>query len=225
MLISAFSRIDSWRHCAAWTTLLLAGLYPAPGQPADVQTASPARSESSVTLYGGYRWGGSMTDSNTGTTVNVNNDSSYALAVDIGLEPQTQIQIFYSRQHSALSSEAFAPSVNNVGLRIEYYHVGGTYFFEQVGVGAYVAAGFGATHARLDRGDRNSETYVSGNIGAGYMLPLGKHVGLRFEVRGYGTLINNDSTLFCGGNVGCAATIKGEALYQGEALGGLSFRF
>ena len=225
MLTSAFSRIDSWRHRPALAMLLLAGLYAAPVQSADAQKPSPARSESSVTLYAGYRWGGSMTDTNTGTTVEVNGDSSYALAVDIGFEPQTQIQIFYSRQQSALSSEQFAPVANNVGLSIEYYHVGGTFFFEQVGVGAYVAAGFGATHARLDGGDRNSETYVSGNIGAGYMVPLGKHVGLRFEARGYGTLINNDSTLFCGSNVGCAATIKGDALYQGEALAGLSIRF
>jgi len=224
MLTSAFL-IDSRRHRAASVKLLLTALLALSAQSIYAQTPSAARSESSVTLYGGYRWGGSLTDSTTDTTVNVNSDSSYALAVDIGLEPQTQIQIFYSRQHSALSSEAFAPSVNNVGLRLEYYHVGGTYFFEQVGVGAYVVAGFGATHARLDQGDRNSETYLSGNIGAGYMLPLGKHVGLRFEIRGYGTLINNDSTLFCGSNVGCGATIKGEALYQGEALGGLSIRF
>jgi hypothetical protein len=57
------------------------------------------------------------------------------------------------------------------------------------------------------------------------MVPLGKHVGLRFEVRGYGTLINNDSALFCSDNVGCVATINGDALYQGEALAGLSIRF
>jgi hypothetical protein len=211
-------------HGAALAMVLLS-LLVVPTQNAHAQTPSGDRVESSITLYGGYRWGGSMTDSDTDTTVNVNNDASYALAVDIGLDPLTQIQLFYSRQKSALSSEAFAPSVNNAGLSIEYYHVGGTYFFEQVGVGAYVVAGFGATHARLDSGDRNSETYPSANIGMGYMLSLGKHVGLRFEVRGYGTLINNDSTLFCGSNVGCTATIKGEALYQGEALGGLSIRF
>ena len=213
------------RYRAAMTRLLLAGLLASPVQYLHAQVPPAAKVESSVTLYGGYRWGGSMTDSTTDTTVEVNGNSSYALAVDIGLDPLTQIQVFYSRQYSALSSETFAPSANNVGISIEYYHIGGTYFFERVGAGAYVVAGFGATHARLDGGDRNSETYPSANIGMGYMLPLGKHVGLRFEARGYGTLINNDSTLFCGSNVGCAATIQGEALYQGEALAGLSIRF
>ncbi len=189
------------------------------------QTAAPQKKESSVTLYGGYRWGGSLTDENTESSVSVRNDVSYAIAVDIGLDRQTQVQLFYSQQHSALSSESFAPTLNNEGLAIDYYHVGGTYFFEEVGAGGYVMAGFGATHMRPDRGDLNSETFLSGHIGAGFMIPLGKHVGLRFEARGYGTLINNDSAMFCSDNGGCVVAIKGDAMYQGEALAGLSIRF
>ncbi len=189
------------------------------------QTAAPQKSESSITLYGGYRWGGSLTDVNTGSTWDLINDSSYALAVDIGVDRQTQVQLFYSHQQSALSTGTFAPTANNIGLDIDYYHVGGTYFFEEVGAGGYVMAGFGATHMRPDRGDLNSETFLSGNIGMGFMLPLGKYAGLRFEARGYGTLIDNESTLFCGDNSGCVVTIKGDAMYQGEALAGLSIRF
>jgi len=189
------------------------------------QTAPPEKKESSVTLYGGYRSGGSLTDANTGSSVNVRNDSSYALAVDIGLDRQTQVQLFYSHQQSALSSGTFAPTVNDFGLAIDYYHAGGTYFFEEVGAGGYVMAGFGATHMSPDRGDLNSETFLSGHIGMGFMLPLGKHVGLRFEARGYGTLVNNESSLFCSDNAGCVVAIKGDAMYQGEALAGLSIRF
>ncbi len=88
-----------------------------------------------------------------------------------------------------------------------------------------MVAGIGATHARPERGDLNSETFLSGSIAVGYMLPLGKHVGLRFEARGYGTLIDNESSLFCGDNVGCVVTINGDGLFQGEALAGLSIRF
>ena len=76
-----------------------------------------------------------------------------------------------------------------------------------------------------ESGDLNSETFLSGNLGVGYMLPLGKPVGLRFEARGYGTLINNNSSMFCGSNAGCVVSIKGNAMYQGEALAGLSIRF
>ena len=181
--------------------------------------------ESSVTLYGGYRSGGSLSDANTGSTVNVRDDSSYALAVDIGLDRQTQVQLFYSHQQSALSSEIFAPTANNFGLDIDYYHIGGTYFMRKVGAGGYVVGGIGATHARPDRDDLNSETFLSANLGMGYMLPLGKYAGLRFEARGYGILVNNESSLFCSDNAGCVVAIKGDAMYQGEALAGLSIRF
>ena len=189
------------------------------------QAAAPRLKETSVTLYGGYRSGGSLTDENTESSVRVRNDASYAFAVDIGLDRQTQVQLFYSHQQSALSSESLAPTLNNEGLSIDYYHVGGTYFFEEVGAGGYVIGGFGATHVRPDRGDLNSETFLSGHIGAGFMLPLGKHLGLRFEARGYGTLINNDSAMFCSDSAGCVVSIKGDAMYQGEALAGLSIRF
>ena len=189
------------------------------------QTAAPPKSESSVTLFGGYRWGGSLTDENTESTLDVGDTASYALAVDIGVDRRTQVQLFYSRQQSALSSGMFAPTVDNFGLTIEYYHVGGTFFMHEVGAGYYVVGGFGATHARPDRGDLNSETFLSANFGMGYMLPLGKHAGLRFEARGYGTLLDNDSTVFCGDNGGCLVTIKGDAMYQGEVLAGFSIRF
>ncbi|MGQ0577906.1 MAG: hypothetical protein ACT4PQ_03235 [Betaproteobacteria bacterium] len=193
--------------------------------PVHAQTAAPQKNESGITLYGGYRWGGSLTDETTGTTWDLTDDSSYALAVDIGVDRQTQVQLFYSQQQGALSSGTFAPTVNNIGLDIDYYHIGGTYFMHEVGAGYYVVGGFGATHARPDREDLNSETFLSANLGLGYMLPLGKHAGLRFEARGYGTLINNDSSLFCSDNAGCVVTIKGDGMYQGEVLAGLSIRF
>jgi len=189
------------------------------------QTAAPQKNENSITLYGGYRWGGSLTDANTGSTWDLRNDSSYALAVDIGVDRETQVQLFYSHQQSALSSGTFAPKADNIGLAIDYYHIGGTYFMHEVGAGYYVVGGFGATHVRPDRDDLNSETFLSANFGIGYMLPLGKHAGLRFEARGHGTLINNESTQFCGENGGCVVIIEGDGMYQGEVLAGFSIRF
>jgi hypothetical protein len=85
--------------------------------------------------------------------------------------------------------------------------------------------GLGATTAKPDRGGLNSETFFSGNLGIGWMVPLGAHVGLRFEARGYGILLNNHSAVFCGGTVGCTVAIKGTGLFEGEVLAGLSMRF
>jgi hypothetical protein len=108
---------------------------------------------------------------------------------------------------------------------MEYYHIGGTYFFERTSRGGYVVGGIGATRANPGLSGLSSETKASMNLGVGFMLPLGDRLGLRFEARGYATLLNNNGSLFCGSNSGCVVSINGTALYQGEVLVGLSGRF
>lgn len=217
------SRFDAFRIPAAWTMVLFCGLAALASQDANAQAAPAPTKESSVTIYGGYRVGGSLTDANTGATVDLKDDANTAVAIDIGLDPQTQLQFFYSRQTTALTSGSFSPQINNFGLTLHNYHIGGTYFLAGAGRGLYFVGGLGGTTAMPDLAGLNSETFFSGNLGIGWMVPLGKHVGLRFEARGYGILINNDSAMFCSG--GCVVSIKGDTLTYGEALVGLSFRF
>jgi hypothetical protein len=211
----------SWTSISVRALIAIASIAAAGA--AFAQGAAKPAKESSVTVYGGYRFGGTLTEETTNATVDLKNDTSFALAVDIGLDPQTQIQLFYSQQKTALTSGAFSPQVNNFGLTLHNYHVGGTYFIQRVGEGLYVVGGLGATTARPDLSGLNSETFFSMNLGVGWMVPLGKHVGLRFEARGYGILVDNNSALFCSG--GCVVSIKGDTVVQGEALVGLSIRF
>lgn len=208
-----------------WETALLVVLTAASVQYAHAQTDSAAKNESSITAYGGYRYGGSVTDSTTNSTVNLENGSTFGLAVDIGLDQNTQLELFYSQQNTALTSGAFSSLANNIGLTLYNYQVGGTAFIEEVGRGLYAVGGIGGTTAKPNRRGLNSETFLSGNLGIGWLVPLGRHVGLRFEARGYGILLNNHSALFCGGTTGCTVAIKGNALYEGEVLAGLSMRF
>jgi len=194
-------------------------------QHAHAQSASGATYESSVTVYGGDRFGGGVTDSATNSTIHLANGSSFALAVDIGLDSNTQLELFYSQQNTALTSGAFSSQANNIGLTLYNYQIGGTNFIDGVGRGLYVMGGIGGTTAKPDRGGLNSETFFSGNLGIGWMVRLGPQVGLRFEGRGYGILLNNHSTLFCGGTTGCTVSIRGSGLFEGEVLAGLSVRF
>jgi hypothetical protein len=48
-------------------------------------------------------------------------------------------------------------------------------------------------------------------------------VALRFEARGYATLINSSGGMFCSG--GCTISIKGETVTQGDVQLGVSFRY
>ena len=183
-----------------------------------------AGSENGVTLYGGYRAGGNFTETTTEQDVRVGSFASIALAVDFALEPGKQVQLFYSRQKTDLSSGAFLVATNSIPLTIEYYHIGGTAFFEAMSNGPYVVGGIGATVFRPDGPGLTSEVKPSMNLGFGYMLPLGHNLGARFEARGYATLIDSTGGLFCANN-SCLVSIKGTALYQAEALIGLTGRF
>ncbi|HWS65891.1 MAG TPA: hypothetical protein VN325_24275 [Steroidobacteraceae bacterium] len=204
---------------------LLTVLVAAPVQHAHAQDDTAAKNGSSFTVYGGDRFAGSVRDSTTDSTINLRNGSSFALALDIGLDQNNQVEVFYSRQNSALASGVFSSKANNIGLTLYNYQIGGTAFIEEVGRGLYAVGGLGGTTVKPDRSDLNSETFFSGNVGIGWMLPIGAHVGLRFEARGYGILLNNKSAVFCGGAAGCTVAIRGNALFQGEALVGISARF
>ncbi len=206
-------------------TALLTMLVAAPVQHARAQDDAAAKNGSSFTVYGGYRFAGSVRDSTTDSTINLRNGSSFALALDIGLDQNNQVEVFYSQQSSALASGAFSSKANNIGLTLYNYQIGGTDFIEEVGRGLYVVGGLGGTTVKPDRSDLNSETFFSGNVGVGWMVPIGAHVGLRIEARGYGILLNNRSAVFCGGAAGCTVAIKGNAVFQGEALAGISARF
>jgi hypothetical protein len=218
-------RLGAQRFRMGSATTMLVVLMAAPVPYAHAQAATGAKNESSITVYGGDRFGGGVTDSTTNSTVNLENGSSFALAVDIGLDQNTQIELFYSQENTALTSGAFSSQANNTGLTLHNYQIGGTNFIEEVGRGLYVMGGIGATTAKPNRRGLNSETFFSGNLGIGWMVPLGPHVGLRFEGRGYGILLNNHSAVFCGGTTGCTLAIKGSGLFQGEVLAGLSIRF
>src|SRR5260370_12050631 len=204
---------------------LLVALSAAPGQCAHAQSASTGKYESAITVYGGGLVGGSVTDATTNSTRNVDNGSSFALAVDSGLDSNSQVELFYSQQKTALTSGVFSPRSNNIGLTLHNYQIGGTNFIDEMGRGLYVMGGIGATTAKPDRSGLNSDTFFSGNLGVGWMVPLGAHVGLRFEARGYGILLNNHSAVFCGGTTRCIVAIKATAPFPGQMLSALSIPF
>ena len=179
--------------------------------------------ESSVTAYAGYRFGGGFTDVTTGKTWEPTEGPAFSVAADFGIDRRTQWEIFISYRNSALKASGFSPVANNIGLGITYYHLGGTYFVEQVGEGVYVVGGLGLTNFTPREAGLSSETRFSLNVGVGYMIPLGKHLGLKLEGRGYATLIDSSGGFFCSG--GCVVQISGTTFTQAEVMAGIAARF
>jgi hypothetical protein len=208
-----------------WSIVLLILFVGLPVKCASAQSTPSANNESSVTLYGGYRFGGSVTDSTTNSSIDLRNGSSIGLSVDIGLDRSRQIEVFYSQQDTALTSDALSSQSGNAQLTLRNYHIGGTAFIDEIGSGLYVMGGIGGTTATPKGSGSNAETFFSGNLGVGWMVPLAKHVGFRFEARGYGIVLNGNGSLFCGGAAGCTVAVRGRGLFYGEVLGGVAVRF
>jgi hypothetical protein len=180
-----------------------------------------------ITLYGAYRDGGSFTDTSTGKSLDIEGSGAAAASLDFPLDASRQVQVFYSRQSSKLGIEqtTAAPSVGSqLPLTVSYVHIGGSNFFSgRVGQGPYLVGGLGITVFDLRLSGSDTEVRPSLNLGIGYQVLLGDSIALRFEARGYATLVNSSGGLFCSG--GCVISIQGDTVTQGEALLGLSLRF
>ena len=150
---------------------------------------------------------------------------SYAVALDLGLDERSQVELFYNHQQTSMQVAPLTLGAGSIDLDINYLHIGGTSFIDAVGQGVYVVGGLGVTYMSPSLNGLSSETRFSMNVGVGYLYPLGKRLGIRIEARGYATLLDNNGGLFCSSSKGCVITINGPALYQGEGLAGLSLRF
>jgi hypothetical protein len=202
--------------------LAAAAAIPA-GAHAQSSAGNAVQSENNLTVYGGYRFGGGFTDVTTGKTWELTEGPAYAVAADFGIDRRTQWELFISHRNSALKASGFSPAANNIGLGITYYHLGGTYFVEEVGRGVYVVGGLGVTNFNPRETNLNSETRFSLNVGVGYMIPVAKHLGVKLEARGYATLVNSSGGFFCSG--GCVVQIEGDLITQAELMAGIVARF
>ena len=200
---------------------------------AAADNAAQPRRDNAFTLYAGYRDGGRFTDITTGSKLPIEASGVAAVSFDFAPNPEagTQYQIYVSRQSSQVDarlatqpSPPIAPLPAKFPMRVTYAHVGGTVFpSRELGQGVYLVGGIGATLFEPDLQGTANELRPSINLGIGYQLPLGERFALRFEARGYATLVNSSSALFCSG--GCVLSIKGDTVTQGDVLLGLTFTF
>ena len=107
-------------------------------------TALPVAAQNSITVYGGWRGGGSFQqDTSPFESLSLKGSASGSIALDFGLDAMRQVQVFASYQSTELEATATTPVV---ALTVGYLHLGGTNYFEgAVGRGAYVVGGLGVT--------------------------------------------------------------------------------
>jgi opacity protein-like surface antigen len=172
----------------------------------------------------GGRAGGGFEDSDSGDDRDLEESGSLALALELRHGPGTWWQLWYSRQESEIVEPA-----GKLDVDVEYLHVGGTApISEGERVNSFVSGGLGATRFSPGASGYDDETRFSLSLGVGLEIPFSERAALRLEARGYMTLMDSDSAVFCrtGGEENfCRIIASGSSLLQFELLAGLAFAF
>ena len=174
-----------------------------------------------ITPFVGWRTSSSLEDANTGATIDLAETSSFGIILSMKRDKDTNYDFLFSRQSTELQSST-TPS-NTESLRIDYYQLGGTVFYDYDKLHPFVSGGLGATHISPANNDFSSVTKFSLSVGGGLKFPFTQNVGLRLEARGYGTVVSSGGTILCSG--GCVAKFTGSLFMQFEASAGLSIAF
>ncbi len=182
-----------------------------------------------ITPLYGYRGGGEFVDTDTQKKHTVVSSNVYGLIIGFPYERGKDIEVYYSHQSSEIRSVNItqpAPTTSNadIPLTIDYLHIGGTApITEQDNFKTFVSGGLGFTYLSPDFAGLQSDLRASFSIGVGVKWPMTKNIALRLETRGFGTLFNSNSALFCNG--GCSLTVNGSLFLQGEVFAGLAIKF
>jgi hypothetical protein len=183
------------------------------------------------TPFVGGRVGGgfdvSTTDGND-SSVDLGSGASYGIDLGLYRDSQSFYELLYSTQSTSLDSSD--PVLDGVDLRVDYLQFGGTLFLPQDSdfFVPYLSLTIGATFMEPDYRGYDSETRFSGSLGGGFRIPFNDNVALNLGVRGYLTLINSDTSLFCvsdAGDASCLLRSSGSTFFQAEGQLGLSVRF
>ena len=184
--------------------------------------AGAARAQSvQITPFAGYAFGGSARDVVLDQERSFEAALAYGGTISFPISESWRFELLYSRQPTELKG-GLAPAFD---VTIERYLAG---FQEEKGEGGNVrpfgTIWFGATRFVPGLEGVDATTKFGAGVGLGVKSFLTKNVGLRFEARGFYTLVKGDSGSFCL-NGECLVVFSGTGLWQGDVSGGLILAF
>ncbi len=181
-----------------------------------------------VSPFVGYRVGGSFEDAATGESVDLSGNASYGLVFNIREQARTQYEFGWSHQDTSVDLPDSNGVPTRLDLAIDTFQLGGTYLWDGDLARPFLVATMGAANYRPRSGAGSSDTFFAFTIGGGWKFWSTRRFGLRLEGRYYGTLVDDNTTVFCGSgpnNSGCLIQTRGKLLSQWEVSAGVSFRF
>ncbi|HEX9191954.1 MAG TPA: outer membrane beta-barrel protein [Candidatus Deferrimicrobiaceae bacterium] len=188
--------------------------------------AARAEGRIEITPFAGFTFGGNFEDNTTGASLKVGESGSLGLILGYRDTPETHYELFYSFQRTDLRGSGTFGGNPLFDLDIHYLHLGGTYEFPgERKLLPFISGGLGVTFLVPTGEGLDSSTNFSLSLGGGVKVPVTGRVGLRFEGRGYMTILPDSTEVFCvsSGGASCAVRVTGDVLWQFQLLGGISF--
>jgi hypothetical protein len=177
-----------------------------------------------ITPFGGHQGGGEFEDYNTDSELEIKEDSVYGVMVGLGAETgDAQLELYFSRQESELEGSGAFSNASLFELDVDYYHLGGSFTFDQGKLRPFIAASLGATRFDPKSSGADPEAKFSLGLGGGVKWFFTERIGLRLEGRVFGTFIDNESAGFSGPNGGVIVVGHSDVLVQYNAVVGLIF--
>jgi len=180
--------------------------------------------ETEVSVFAGYRGGGEFEEINTGEKLSITEDESTGFSIWWTYDENTFIEVLYSHQEAQLTSST-APTDVLIDLDIDYFHFGGVYQWPGTNKAKpYLSGTIGVTHYSPETGGYDSKSRASLGLGLGTRINLTKNLGLKFEGKGFATVLDSGGAIFCN-NGNCRIVAAGSAIWQYQLQAGLSYSF
>lgn len=180
-----------------------------------------------VSAYLGGRYSDDLKIEDSPEKAEISNDFAQALALSwyYGRNTEGELLFSNSKQNFSLSDDKDSAKNTNTDLYISYLHFGGRVnFVNETPFSTSLGLGIGATFLVPDDNQYDNDIAFSGNITGGLRYELNKQWALKADLRFYGTVLQNGSSLFCGDG-GCLIKLDGEVYVQTELMAGLEYKF
>jgi outer membrane protein W len=189
--------------------------------------AVPAAAQVEIVPFGGYRFGGDLSLAGEPAALEIRDSAAWGVSVTYQVTEDGELEAVFARQGTRLDAGGFFTSDPRFDLAIETYQLGGNYLFgeDHHRLRPYIGAALGVSRLVPEPDALEAETRFSASFAAGLKAYVTTHFGFRFEVRGFFTFLDSNSTVFCRSQAGCLINAYGSEISQAEARGGLIFRF
>ena len=196
-----------------------------------VPAAAPGQTVE-VTPVAGYRFGGGFSaagiePADPAVDFEVKDAASFGAHLGFRVAEDGELELLYSRQNTRLATDGLFTGEPLFDLALETWQAGGNYLFGEEGsrLRPYIGVGLGITRLLPGPASLQDETRFSASFAGGTKIWLGRHLGLRFEARGFFTVLESEGDAFCETDGECIVRTKGSDISRVDFRAGLVLRF